>query len=322
MPVLASDFRSSWWLPGGHTQTIIPSVFRRLSLVSQPVEIPLPDDDRLVADYYPTHNAPVDTPLVVIAHGLEGSSQQAYVLGLAAAALAAGYAVLAWNFRGCGRADNLTHKVYYAGCSEDLDAVIHWGAARGHTRLYLSGYSMGANVTLKWLGEQGADARHRGVAAAAVASAPVDLEGCADALERPSNVIYRRRFVKDLSARLRNKARQYPEHFDLSKLHTVRSVRDFDEAYTGPLQGFRGAQDYYDACSAQRFMWDIQVPTLVLNALNDPFLSPSCFPLAQAETHPQVHFEAPRSGGHVGFRGCPGRWHLDYRFLAFFDTVN
>ncbi|MFY0662999.1 MAG: alpha/beta fold hydrolase [Natronospirillum sp.] len=322
MPVIASDFRSSWWLPGGHLQTIIPSVFRRLSLTSEPVEIPLPDGDRLVADYYPTAFPAAETPLVVIAHGLEGNSQQAYVQGLARAAQNAGFAALAWNFRGCGRADNLTHKVYYAGCSEDLDEVIRWGAIQGHKRMHLSGYSMGANVTLKWLGEQGSNAHVRGVHSAAVASAPVDLSGCADALARPANVIYRRRFVKDLSARLRNKARQYPEHFDLSLLQTVRSVRDFDDAYTGPLQGFRGAQDYYEACSAQRFMWDIQVPTLVLNALNDPFLSSSCFPLTRAKEHAFVHFEAPRSGGHVGFRGQPGKWYLDHRFLAFFQAFN
>ncbi|MFC3852529.1 YheT family hydrolase [Salinispirillum marinum] len=317
MPIVNSSFRPVAWQWGGHLQTIIPSLFRRVTQPSDPVEIPLPDGDRLVADYYSVGKPAAETPVIIIAHGLEGHSQQPYVTGMARAAQANGWAVIGWNFRGCGRADNLTPKVYYAGCSEDLDAVVTWARVQGHQRIMLSGYSMGANVTLKWLGEQGGQAIERGVVAAAVASAPVDLEGCADTLGKPSNWLYRKRFVRDLSTRLRRKAERFPNHFDLTQLNQVRTVRDFDEFYTGPLQGYANAAEYYAACSAQRFMWDIMVPTLVVNAVNDPFLSPSCFPLEQAATHSQLYFEAPESGGHVGFQGKPGPWYLDERFSLF-----
>lgn len=322
MPIKTSTFRPAVWQWGGHLQTIIPSLIRRISHPSIPIEIALPDGDRLVADYYDIDKPAEDTPVIIIAHGLEGHSQQPYVTGLARSVQARGWAAIGWNFRGCGRADNLTPKVYYAGCSEDLDAVVHWAAAHGHKKILLAGYSMGANVTLKWLGEQGDLAAERGVVAAAVASAPVDLEGCADTLSKPSNWLYRDRFVRALSARLRRKAVQFPEHFDLELLRRVRTVRDFDEYYTGPLQGYANAADYYAACSAQRFMWDITVPTLVVNALNDPFLSTSCFPLQNAENHAHVYFEAPAGGGHVGFHGTPGPWYLDEQFMAFLGRAH
>lgn len=328
MPLLNSRFRPPRWLPGGHLQTLYPFFFRRVATPSEPVEVPLPDGDRLVADWYPSrarHNdareASAQPPLLIVAHGMEGSSQRPYVVGLAAQALARGYAVLAWNLRGCGRADNLLAKSYYAGCSDDLDAVIHWARRRHSGPISLAGFSMGGNVTLKWLGEAGDRARARGVVSAAVVSVPCDLLGCNQALEEPRNFLYRRRFVRDLKGRLRAKAERFPDEFDLAPLRRITTVRAFDDHYTAPMHGFDSAEHYYHECSANRFLPAIATPTLLLNARNDPFLAPSCFPEALAAEHAWLYLEAPADGGHVGFFSRERRWWEADRVCAFLDAV-
>ncbi len=289
-------------------------------MTSQPVVIPLPDGDQLVADYYPGTQAGGGR-LLVIAHGLEGNSQRPYVQGLAQAAQAQGFAVLAWNFRSCGRADNLTERFYNAGCSDDLDAVITWAQEQGHPKLYLAGFSMGGNVTLKWLGEAGTSAVNRGVAGAVAISVPCDLMGCTRELGRARNTLYRRRFVSDLKARLRRKAAKFPGHFDLRALDSIRTVLAFDDAYTAPMHGYRDAADYYQQCSSLGFLQSIRVPTLLLNARNDPFLSATSYPEAVARTHQYVHLEAPEQGGHVGFFSRDHQWWADQRTLAFLETA-
>ncbi|WP_157960504.1 YheT family hydrolase [Marinimicrobium alkaliphilum] len=313
-------FKAPWWQPGGHLQTLVPRFARRPVLTSQPVEIPLPDGDRLVADLYP--DAQPGKPLVIISHGLEGNSQRAYVLGLAQQAQALGYPVLAWNLRGCGRADNLTPTLYHSGASYDLDAVITWAAEQcGYTHFVLAGFSLGGNMTLKWLGEQGPEAARRGVRAAATASVPADLRGCAIALERPANVIYRRHFVRAMKARLQRKAAQFPEHFDTAPLAHCRTLWQLDDYYTAPHAGFRDAEDYYRQCSARFFLAPIDVPTLMVSARNDPFLTPECFPEPQAAKNAQLPLEITASGGHVGFWGGGDRWWLDRRLMDFFESV-
>lgn len=321
MPLLTSTYRPPRWLPGGHCQTVWPFLVRRHSRPSEPVTVPLPDGDRLVADYYPPISPPGTSPaghrLLIIAHGLEGNSQRPYVVGLAETALAQGFAVLAWNFRGCGREDNLLPRFYYAGCSEDLDALVHWCQDLPHEEIYLAGFSMGGNITLKWLGEQGAKAQARGVKAAAAVSVPCDLLGCSDVLARYRNSVYQRRFVRDLVHRLRAKAERFPGQFDLAPVSAIRSVRAFDDYYTAPLNGYDDAAEYYRECSANRFLSGIAVPTLILNARNDPFLSAGCFPQALSRDHASVYLEAPDQGGHVGFARSGGRWWADDRVCEF-----
>lgn len=316
MPLIRSAYSPPAWLPNGHLQTLWPFAVRRLSVSSQPVVVPLPDGDQLVADFYPGAG-----PLLVIAHGLEGNSQRPYVQGLARAAQAAGLPVLAWNFRSCGRADNLTERFYNAGCSDDLDAVITWARDRGHRQLYLAGFSMGGNVTLKWLGEAGHTASRRGVLGAVTISVPCDLMGCTHELARPTNTLYRRRFVADLKARLRRKAVQFPGHFDLRPLDAIGTILEFDDVYTAPMHGYRDAADYYRQCSALGFLDAIRVPTLILNARNDPFLSASCYPEAVARAHDHLSLEAPDQGGHVGFFSRDHHWWGEQRTLSFLNSV-
>lgn len=313
MPVQPSDYRAPWWLPGGHLQTLVPRYIRRLSLTGEMKSIDLPDGDRLYAELHRSANP--EAPLLILSHGLEGSARSGYILGTARAALARGWSVLAWNLRSCGEHLNRTPRIYHSGCSDDLDAVISWARSQGFKRLHLGGFSLGGNVTLKWLGEQGAAARERGVEAAVTASVPLDLLACVITLERPSNGLYHKHFVRSMKRRLRAKAAQFPEHFELKRLDHLSTLWALDEHYTAPLNGFRDAADYYARCSSLGFLSGIEVPTLLVTAQNDPFFNARCFPLDQAKNQPSLVFEAPQTGGHVGFWQGANGWWLEHRFL-------
>lgn len=313
MPNFPSDYQAPWWLPSGHLQTLVPRYIRRLKLTGEQITIDLPDGDLLHAELYRSRKP--DAPLLILSHGLEGSARSGYILGTARAALAKGWSVLAWNLRSCGERLNLTPRIYHSGCSEDLDAVIAWAEQHGFKRLHLGGFSLGGNVTLKWLGEQGEAARKRGVEAAATASVPLDLLGCVLTLERPGNWLYHKHFVRSMKRRLMAKAAQFPEHYDLKRLKQLKTLWALDEHYTAPLNGFRDAADYYARCSGQYFIQNIRVPTLLVTARNDPFFNDRCFPTEEAEAHDHLHFEAPDTGGHVGFWQGWGGWWLEQRFL-------
>ncbi len=313
MPNFPSDYQAPWWLPSGHLQTLVPRYIRRLKLTGEQITIDLPDGDLLHAELYrsPQPNA----PLLILSHGLEGSARSGYILGTTRAALAKGWSVLAWNLRSCGERLNLTPRIYHSGCSDDLDAVIAWAEQHDFKRLHLGGFSLGGNVTLKWLGEQGEAARERGVEAAATASVPLDLLGCVLTLERPGNWLYHKHFVRSMKRRLMAKAAQFPGHYDLKLLKQLKTLWALDEHYTAPLNGFRDAADYYARCSGQYFLQNIRVPTLLVTARNDPFFNDRCFPMEEAEAHDHLHFEAPDTGGHVGFWQGSGGWWLEQRFL-------
>lgn len=313
MPLSPCDYRAPWWLPGGHLQTLIPRYVRRLALTGEPIEIELKDDDVLYGELH--RSATPEAPLLILSHGLEGSARSGYILGATRAALAEGWSVLAWNLRSCGDRLNRTPRIYHSGCSDDLDQVIGWAEREGFRRIRLAGFSLGGNVTLKWLGEQGEQAFSRGVERAVAASVPLDLLACVRTLERPTNWLYHKHFVRSMKRRLLVKAAQFPGHFDLARLKRLRTLWQLDEHYTAPLNGFRDAADYYARCSGRFFLSGIRVPTLLVTARNDPFFDHTCFPVEEAERHPHFAFEAPATGGHVGFWQGPGTWWLERRLI-------
>ena len=294
MPVIASQFRPPALLRNGHVQTLLPVVLRRWARVPFVRErLELDDGDFLDLDW---HRAGSDR-VAILSHGLEGSSQQPYIRGMAAALHADGWDVLAWTFRGCSGEPNRLLRFYHSGESGDLAAVVRH-AARSHAQIGLVGFSLGGNVLLKYLGE----GAHPAVIAAAAISAPVDLASCARVMdERADNRIYLWRFIAALRAKIAAKARQFPGRLDVSALHEVRGFFDFDDRYTAPLHGFLGAEDYWARSSARPLLPRITVPTLLLNARNDPLLAPAAFPWMEAEASPHFFLEAPASGGHVGF---------------------
>jgi predicted alpha/beta-fold hydrolase len=296
MPVIQSRFSTPLLLRNGHVQTILPVLLpRRLRSASRRERLELPDGDFLDLDWMRNGGE----RLVIVTHGLEGSSTQTYIRGMAATLAAAGWDVLAWNFRGCSGEPNRLLRAYHSGETGDLSAVIARGLAAGYARIALVGFSLGGNVVLKYLGEA---PPHPAIVAGVAISAPVDLAACARRLDqRWSNQLYLRRFLVSLAGKIEAKAPLFPGQLDSTGVRRVRSFQEFDDRYTGPMHGFRDAADYWTQSSARQFLPLIPVPTLMLQPRNDPFLAPEAYPWPEAEANPHLFLEAPESGGHVGF---------------------
>ena len=294
MPIIPSDFRPPWYLHDGHVQTILPVLLpRRVILTFERERWELADGDFLDLDWSRSGRKQV----AILSHGLEGCSKNVCIRGMAATLNAAGWDALAWNFRGCGGEANRLLRFYHSGDTVDLAAVIEH-AAGAYERIALIGFSLGGNVTLKYLGE---GRTHPAVVAGAGISVPVDLEASCRRLDRQwANRIYLRRLLKLLIAKVQAKARQFPE-LDVAGASDIRAFAEFDGRYTAPLHGFRDARDYWARSSARAFLPRIALPTLLLNARNDPLLAPECFPWEEAEANPALFLEVPESGGHVGF---------------------
>lgn len=285
-------------LRDGHAQTVFPTLRRRVpDLPYHRRRIDLADGDFLDVDI-----APVGARRVaVISHGLEGHSRRPYVLGMARAFNAAGWDVVAWNFRGCSGEPNRLPKFTHSGSSSDLAEVIDAVLACGRfEQLVAIGFSLGGNLTLKYLGERGTQLPSPVVGGIAF-SVPTDLRGSADRMGRLENKLYMRRFLSDLRARIALKAGQFPGKVSLEGYSNIRDFRAFDERYTAPLHGFLDAEDYWARSSSNAYLAGIRVPALLVNAQDDPFLSEACFPHAAADANPHFHLEAPVHGGHVGF---------------------
>lgn len=283
----------------GHLLSIFPAVFRRVPLVTRNRErLDTTDGDFLDLDW--------DTSggfcrLAILTHGLEGDSRNACVQGMAAALRRRGWDTLAWNLRGCSGEANRLLRSYHSGATEDLDVVVrHALEARRYREVSLIGFSLGGNLTLKYLGDLGTDADPR-VTAAVAFSVPCDLAASSRQLEKWSNRLYMERFLSGLRKKIRAKMVVFPGQLSDTGLDAMRTFREFDGTYTAPLHGFASADDYWSQASCRPVLSRLTVPALLVNARDDPFLAPECFPFAEAEASPFFHFEAPHRGGHVGF---------------------
>ena len=236
--------------------------------------------------------------LAILSHGLEGSARQGYIQSMATALSVEGWDVAAWNFRGCGEEPNRLVRMYHSGATEDLGAVINHVAPH-YARIALIGFSLGGNLTLKYLGEA---PPHPAVMGGVAISAPIDLAASARKLDtRATNRIYLRRFIRSLIAKVEAKAMRFPDQIDARGSRALRTFREFDDRYTSRLHGFRDAADYWSRASARPYLPRITLPTLLLNARDDPFLAPECFPFLEAERNPSLYLETPAKGGHLGF---------------------
>jgi predicted alpha/beta-fold hydrolase len=241
------------------------------------------------------------SPTILLVHGLEGSSESTYAIGAAEKAHRAGFNALRMNIRSCGDTQHLSPTLYHSGLTDDLRAVVEELSARDRLpEIYLAGFSLGGNQCLKLAGERGGDAplALRGVCAV---SPSLDLSTCADAISRPRNFLYSRKFIRSLKRRMRRAAALYPERYDTGRLKLVRTIRDFDSHYTAPHAGFLDADDYYARSSALQFVPSIRTPTLVIHAEDDPLVPFASFRGPSLAANPCVVFLAPRQGGHVGF---------------------
>jgi predicted alpha/beta-fold hydrolase len=284
-----------FFLVGPHLETIYPSLLRKVLLTAYTRErISTPDDDFLDLDWLQKNSQKV----AVISHGLEGNSTRSYIKGMAKALHDNGFDVVAWNFRGCSEEMNRQLRFYHSGATDDLQTVIrHLTEVKKYKSVYLVGFSLGGNITLKYLGEGMVPDE---VKKAVVFSVPMDLKTSCEKISKPANRIYSNRFLRSLKAKILLKSRERKE-LDTSKLRMIRSLTEFDDCYTAPLHGFKDANDYYDQCSSIRFVNNIKKPTLIINTLNDPFLSKECFPTSLLENHPYVTLQILSRGGHVGF---------------------
>jgi predicted alpha/beta-fold hydrolase len=326
MPLIESSFRSPWWMFNGDLQTQLPVLLRHIRLSATPLIIPALDGDNLSANIYLSGSLP-QKRLLILTHGLEGSNEQNYILGMAEAALELGIAglavdALAWNLRGCGKPDNTTEKLYFAGSVQDFEAVVTWAEDNGYTEIYLAAYSLGGNIVLKWLGDQAQNAQSRGIKAVCVASVPIDLNACVTTLDRWRNMTYRLYFVTSMKWRLKRKALKFAGKIDLSRYGRVKRFYDYDEIFSAPLNGFANAAELYSVASSKASLEKIAVPCLMVAALNDPFLNADCIPRTLAQQHPLLTLEITRSGGHVGFLSDRLEWWLDARFLGFFKSLS
>lgn len=309
MPVAA--YRAPRWLPGSHLQTIWPATLSPCPSIRWRRERwATPDDDFIDVDFAlpgPSDPHPGDTaPRLVLFHGLEGGSRSHYARAIAAGAQARGWHFAVAHFRGCSGELNRAPRAYHSGDSAEIDWILRRFArsATPGAPLVAMGVSLGANTLLKWLGEQRESARDV-VRAAAAVSAPHDLHVSAVVLSRGFNLVYMRHFLKTLKRKSAAKLAQYPGLFDGPRMLRSRDFFDFDDAVTAPLHGFASCFDYWERSSCRRFLADIRVPTLVLNALNDPFLPARALALRdEVSTH--VVLDYPGAGGHAGFpQGLP-----------------
>jgi uncharacterized protein len=276
----------------GHLETIYPTLFREVALHAYWRErIVTPDNDFLDLDWLKQGSR----KLVIISHGLEGNSQRAYVKGMGKAFYGNGFDVLAWNCRGCSDEMNRALGFYHSGATEDLSTVVDHAIDVGYETIFLIGFSLGGNLTLKYAGERHVNSKIRGIITFSV---PIDLYSCSVQLSQPSNWIYANRFLKSLKNKIQTKSKLMPG-LNVAGLEEIKSLKEFDDAYTGPLHGFKDAMDYYKKCSAISFIQNIKIPALMVNAQNDPFLSEECFPKNSGNNF--VQFEFPKFGGHVGF---------------------
>jgi len=338
--VTGAPYRAPAWLPGGHAQTIYAARFAaRPDVPYRRERWDTPDGDCIELDWVEINRGQTTfspsqaqeparqgqrglSPLVVLFHGLEGGSRSHYALALMAAVAHRGWRGAVVHFRGCAGEPNRLPRAYHSGDSAEVDWILRrLAAAQAGAPLYAAGVSLGGNVLLKWLGETGASAC-KVVERAAAVSAPVDLMAAGDALGRGFNLVYARNFLWTMKEKSLAKLSRFPGLYDARIVRAARTLRAFDDVVTAPLHGFAGVDDYWTRASSKPWLGHIAVPTLMVNARNDPFLPFEAMPLPD-ELAPAVVLEQPDEGGHAGFVSgrFPGNllW-LPRRILQFFSA--
>lgn len=302
MPIIKSNYNPPHIFKNGHFSTIYAGLYRKVDGVYQRRErITLSDNDFIDLDWsYAAHHKNV-SKLIVILHGLEGNAQRAYIKGTAKVFNRNGYDAVAMNYRSCSGEQNRLFRAYTAGATEDLREVMthiltHY-PQYGH--IVMKGFSLGGNLLLKYLGEPIRVPKE--VKAAIAVSVPCRLDGSLKQMRRAENYLYNKMFIKYLRRKLLEKHAAFPSLISLEEIEKAKSMFQIDNLYTSKAHGFEDAQDYYDKCSSRQFIPTIKIPTLLINAKNDSFLSKCCYPIEEAEQNEHFYFEMPKYGGHVGF---------------------
>jgi predicted alpha/beta-fold hydrolase len=310
-----AEFMPRIWLRNSHLQTILPAFFRRVEgTIPRRERLELPDGDFLDLDWFGSGGR----DLAILSHGLEGNSRRPYILGMARALSPLGVDSLAWNYRSCGGEPNRLPRLYSQNDTDDLHCVVQHGIAAGYERILLIGFSMGGNVSLLYPGRLGAELLPQ-VAGVVGISATVDLADAAAQMARPVNRLYMKHFLVQLHERIRSKMARFPECLDDNGYNRIHDFKAFDDRYTAPLHGFRDARHYWLECSSAPLLTNIKPPCLLLNAADDPFLGPHCYPVETGS----IRVKIPRFGGHLGFiiDGINGTYWSEMQTAAFVREV-
>jgi hypothetical protein len=311
-------FDAARWLPGGHAQTIWPRFIPLARPAMSRERMETPDADFIDLDWLPPR---AGQPVVLLLHGLEGSSHSHYAKALMHAVAARGWNGVVAHARGCSGEPNRLLRAYHSGDSAELE----WLLPRLHARaagapVFVVGVSLGGNVLCKWLGEQG-QAASLWLTAAASVCAPVELGAAGRALDRGFNRVYAQYFLRTMKPRALDKAKRFPGLIDPAALAACKSIRGFDDAYTSRVHGFIDAEDYWTRCASKPLLKSVRTPLLLLHALNDPMV-PTWSLATPDQLSSDVTPEYTPQGGHVGYVGGAPRGHIDWlpqRLLHFFE---
>lgn len=316
MPLLESSYRPAFWFRNGHWATMYASKLRRLnSPYTSRERLELPDGDFLDLDLIQQANS---SKYCLLLHGLEGDANRVYMKGAANTLGSAGWNVVAVNYRGCSGSANRKYYTYNAGKTDDLEFIIdHLISSKKPERIAMVGFSLGGNLLLKYLSTQrpGWDRIEKAVAI----SAPLDLKETLLSLNRRENWVYRTYFLLSLKAKLKEKLKMFPDKLDPKVIREVGSLLDFDNIYTAPAHGFKDAFEYYAHSSCGQYLPKLKVPTLLLNAYNDSFLTPESYPVDLAKGAEFLYLETPEHGGHVGFVTSGGVYYSEQKMLEFLN---
>lgn len=315
MPIVASAYKPPYFFRNSFVSTVYSGLMRRVKGVEQERErITLSDGDFIDLDW--SYSKKPTKKLIVALHGLEGNAQRPYMTGVAKLFNQHQVDAVCVNFRGCSGEPNLKYRSYHSGATEDLeDIVSHLLNTKQYTEIYFHGISLGGNMVLKYIGERNhVPSQIKGVVAVSV---PCDLYGSCKELHTLKNRLYHDNFKKYLVDRLKIKQMQHVDKLSIKEINSIKTLRDFDEVYTSVSHGFKDALDYYKQSSSLQFLPNINIPTLVINALNDSFLSPECYPVKEAKHNNYLHLEMPKYGGHVGFISKNNIYYNEQRALEF-----
>lgn len=317
MPIIQSQYKAPYFFRKGFVSTVYSGLIRQVKITQVRERVTLSDGDFLDLDW--SYSNQRSNKLIILLHGLEGHAQRPYITGAAKLFNTNNIDAVGVNFRGCSGEPNLMYRSYHSGATEDLEAVINFIIEKKqYSEIYIKGISLGANLVLKYLGER-EDVPNQIKAVIAV-SVPCSLEHSAKELHTFKNILFHDRFKKYLVERLKVKQKQYPDILSIEQLNSIKTLSDFDNVYTSKAHGFKDALDYYRQCSSLQFLPNIKTPTLIINALNDSFLSPECFPVKDAKQNPFLHLEMPTHGGHVGFIKSGGFYYNEIRALEFVNN--
>lgn len=315
MPIIESTYKPPIGFKNGFVSTVYSGLVRIVKDVQQKRErITLSDGDFIDLDW--SHSKEKSIKLILLLHGLEGDAQRPYMTGTAKLFNANRIDAVAINFRGCSGENNLKYQSYHSGATEDLEEILnHILNTKHYSEIYLKGFSLGGNVVLKYLGEPHQIPTE--IKAGIAISVPCHLKGSSDELHAFKNILFHDRFKRHLKGKLKIKQQHFPEQVTKVDINKIKALIDFDNVYTSKAHGFSDAVDYYEKSSSLQFLPNITVPTLIINALNDSFLSAECYPVKAAKENPNLYLEMPKYGGHVGFVDKKNIYYNEKRALEF-----